>query len=190
MATSLPGHAGLPRAWTGGTFQRDARTTGSRQNDNVQSCTEIAPVEERTRWHASPGPGFSKLGFCVPTLQNPLAESPVLSFLCFEEGISHAIGCRKPEALADPCSGSARDGGCGCKAKMLNVATAVYDKLAQRADRALNEGATTTTRRPDYVASARKNVESWDLLESVCECILVGNSPEQSASHCDMDHGV
>jgi hypothetical protein len=49
------------------------------------------------------------------------------------------------------------------KQMMLGVAAAVYDKLAERAERALNDAAKATTSRLGYVAGTHQNVESWDL---------------------------
>jgi hypothetical protein len=67
------------------------------------------------------------------------------------------IRAAEARAMADATADAA------AKQKMLDVAAGVYDKLAERAERVLNDAAKTMTRRPDYVAGTRDNVESWDL---------------------------
>jgi hypothetical protein len=67
------------------------------------------------------------------------------------------IRAAEARALADATADAA------AKQKMLDVAAGVYDKLAERAERALNDAAKSMTRRPGYAAGSRDNVESWDL---------------------------
>jgi hypothetical protein len=109
---------------------------------------------------------FLKAGLCCAPSKNPLAESPMLRFLdrgaflmrSDAENLKYwQIRAADARAMADATADAA------ARQKMLDVATAVYDKLAQRAERALNDAAKTTTRRPDYVAGTQQNVESWDL---------------------------